>query len=168
MPHTAIISIGSNLGDRRSWLTQATQALAALPETALKCCSSLYESEPVGVAAEHRHKTFLNAVLIVETGLTPQDFSNAIHQIEEQLLRVRATPNQPRSIDIDIIAFDNIISPDPNLTLPHPRAHLRRFVLQPLSEINPKFIIPGQTATVTMLLQALPEKPEVKRISGEL
>ncbi|MFA7172150.1 MAG: 2-amino-4-hydroxy-6-hydroxymethyldihydropteridine diphosphokinase [Kiritimatiellia bacterium] len=166
MPHTAILSIGSNLGDRKGWLAQAVQALAALPKTKLKRCSSLYESEPVEVAAEHRNKAFINAVLIIETELTSQQFSNAVHQIEEQLLRVRQTPNQPRTIDIDIITFDNIISSDSNLTLPHPRAHLRRFVLQPLAELNPKFIVPGQTATVATLLAALPERSEVKRIEA--
>lgn len=161
-PHTAVLALGSNLGDRVSWLAQALQALTALPGTKLTRCSSLYESEPVEVAAKDQDKPFINAVLLIETGLTPTQLSNSVHQIEEQLLRTRQRPNQPRTIDIDIITFDNIISSDLHLTLPHPRAHLRRFVLQPLAEINPKFIIPGQTATVKALLESLPENPAVK------
>ncbi len=165
-PHIAILSLGSNLGDRVRWLTKAMQALGALSATRIAARSSLYETEPVDVIAEHREKSFLNAVLIIETDLSPQQLSAAMHQIEADLQRTRNLPRQPRTIDIDIIAFDQQISADPELTLPHPRAHLRRFVLQPLAELTPELLLPGQTRSVADLLNALPEKPAVQLYLG--
>ena len=169
MPETlykAILSLGSNIGNRAEWLIKATEAVAKLPETSIAARSSIYETEAVDVPAEFKEQSFLNAVLIVETTLTPKQLSEAIHQIEDQLHRTREISNQPRTIDIDIIAFDNIISDDKELTLPHPRAHLRRFVLQPLAEIVPEFILPGQNTTVSDLLGKLPKKPAAEVAAG--
>jgi len=160
-PHTAILSLGSNLGDRADQLAQAVQALAALPQTKMPHRSSLYESEPVDVLEAFSDMNFLNAAVILETGLSAPELSDAIHQIEDNLQRTRTLPNQPRTIDIDIIAFDQLVSDDPELTLPHPRAHLRRFVLQPLAELEPEIILPGQKLNVAELLKALPGKPAV-------
>lgn len=154
-PHKAILSLGSNIGDRADWLTRATEAIAALPSTRIIARSSLYKTEAVNVPAEFKDQSFLNAVLIVETTLSPKQLSKAVHQIEDQLQRTRDIPNQPRTIDIDIITFDNLISDDKDLTLPHPRAHLRGFVLHPLAELAPNLILPGQKATVTELLALL-------------
>ncbi len=160
--HKAILSLGSNISDRAGWLTQAAEAISGLPSTRITARSSIYETEAVDVPAEFREQAFLNAVLIVETALTAKQLSKVVHQIEDQLQRTRDIPNQPRTIDIDIITFDNLVSDDKELTLPHPRTHLRRFVLQPLSEIEPKFILPDQSETVSELLCKLPTPHSVK------
>ena len=163
---TAILSLGSNLGDRAAWLSRAADAIESLPDTHITARSSIYETEPVDVPDEFKDKTFFNAVLLIETTLTPDELSDSVHRIEDQLQRTRLTPNQPRTIDIDLITFDGLISGNPLLTLPHPQSHLRRFVLQPLTEIAPDFILPEQTVPVHALLPQLPEIPAV-RISSE-
>lgn len=160
-PHTAILSLGSNIGDRAGWLRKAAEAIAKMPGIQISARSSLYETEAVDVPEEFMGESFLNAVLIIETTLTPEQLSDAVHSIEDQLQRTRNIPNQPRTIDIDIITFGDLISDDVNLTLPHPRAHLRRFVLQPLAEIIPEFILLGQTASVSDILKALQNEPTV-------
>ncbi len=107
---------------------------------------------------------FLNCVVIVATRLTPGSFSTVIHAVEDRLGRMRSdTPNRPRTIDIDILAFDDLRCVSPLLTLPHPRAHDRRFVLQPLADLRPGFVFPGDTLTVSELLRTLPPEPRVKR-----
>ena len=157
--HTAILSLGSNLGDRAAWLSRAAAAVAQLPGTRITARSSLYETEPVDVPAEHADKPFLNAVLIIATQLDSEELSVAVHTIEDQLERSRETYNSPRTIDIDIIAFDREIRVAPKLTLPHPGAIQRRFVLQPLAEIAPDYTLPGQKKSVSELLEHLPESP---------
>ena len=160
--HTAILSLGSNLGNRSRWLSKASEEIEALPDTRITNRSSILETEPIDVPEEFSALPFLNAVLIIETTLTPQQLSESIHTIENTLQRTRSTPNAPRTIDIDIITFDNIKSDDPTLTLPHPRAHQRRFVLQPLAEIAPEFTLPGQELTVSELLDNLPGTSIIK------
>jgi 2-amino-4-hydroxy-6-hydroxymethyldihydropteridine diphosphokinase len=160
--HNVIVSLGSNLGDRLHWISQATDLITKLPQTRVTARSSIYETEPVGVDAASRDKLFLNAVLQLSSSLSPAQLLAATQQIETQLLRTRSAPNQPRTVDIDIITFDDIESDAPNLTLPHPRAALRRFVLQPLAEINPGCILPGNQFTVSEILEKLPPYPSVK------
>lgn len=160
--HQAILSLGSNIGDRAEWLIRATAAIAALPNTQICARSSIYETEAMDVPAEFREQAFLNKVLMIETSLSAEQLSTHVHAIEKQLERTRAILNQPRTIDIDIITFDNLISNDQELTLPHPRAHQRRFVLQPLVEIAPHFTLPGQMVSATDLLKRLPDEPSVK------
>jgi len=160
--HSAILSLGSNLGNRAAWLTKATNSIAELPGTQINARSSIYETEPVDVPDQFNNESFLNAVIIIETQLTASRLSDSIHRIEDQLQRTRGIPNQPRTIDIDIITFDDLISDATGLTLPHPRAHLRRFVLQPLAEIEPDLILPGQKEDITTLLRSLPDLPSVK------
>ncbi len=164
--HEAILSLGSNQGDRLAWLKQAGLELLALPDTRCVAVSSVYETEPVGVPPEFAGQLFLNCVVIVSTRLTPESFSTAIHAIEDRFGRTRGdTPNLPRAIDIDIVAFDDLCSATPSLTLPHPRARARRFVLQPLADLRPDFVFPGDTKTVSDLLSALPPDPRVSRIA---
>jgi len=107
---------------------------------------------------------FLNLVVIVETHLSPAAFLDAIHAIEADLHRVRdVAPNTPRTLDIDIVSFGDRIVSAPDLTLPHPRAHTRRFVLQPLADLQPDYCLPGDSQTVASLLKTLPSKPSVAR-----
>ena len=159
---TAILSLGSNLGDRLAHLMQAREALAQLPQTRLVAASRVYETEPVGVADACRELQYLNAIVILETALDVHVFSDAMHAIETRQGRQRtADRNAPRVIDIDLISCGDIILNEPDLQLPHPRAHLRRFVCEPLSELLPELILPGQTQPMRELLAQLPATPRV-------
>lgn len=162
--HDVVLSLGSNQGDRFAWLTRAREALEAWPEIRLLACSPVYETEPDGVPQAFALHRFLNQVVLVTTILAPEVFSNAVHAIEERLGRTRgAVPGSPRTIDIDIIAFGTLRSDAPELTLPHPRARLRRFVLQPLADLRPELVLPGDTRSVSDLLRSLPPGPAVRR-----
>jgi 2-amino-4-hydroxy-6-hydroxymethyldihydropteridine diphosphokinase len=153
---TAILSLGSNIEPRKSFIEKAVQELAALPGTQHLCCSSIHETEPVGVPEAERGLFFLNAVVVLQTSLSVQAFSKAIHAIEERLGRTRTgVYGTARTLDIDIIAFGDTIMSTPDLTLPHPRAHHRAFVLNPLAELLPDYVLPGHQQTVTQLLNRL-------------
>ena len=132
----AIVSLGSNLEPRADHLKRAIAALSSLPETRFVKASSVIETEPVDVPPEFAALKFLNQVAIFETNLDPFDFSRRMHAIEDDLGRVRMVRNGPRTIDIDLIDFGGKVINTPELTLPHPRAHLRDFVLRPLVELG--------------------------------
>ena len=132
----AIVSLGSNLEPRDSYLDRAREALAALPETRVIAASSVLETEPVDVPDEYADLTFLNQVVVCETGLDAQDFARRMHAIEDALGRVRLVKNGPRTIDIDLVDFGGMVLETPELTLPHPRAHERDFVMRPLAELG--------------------------------
>lgn len=168
MPHPteAVLSLGSNQGDRLAWLNRAVAALSAWPGIRLLERSPVYETDPVGAPPAFAGHRYLNQVVIVATTLAAEAFSDAVHAVESQLGRTRgAVPNLPRTIDIDIIAWGALRSGSPALTLPHPRARERRFVLQPLADLRPGYVLPGETRTVSDLLRALPEAPRVARFS---
>ena len=129
----AIVSLGSNIEPRVEYLSRAVDALAAFPETKLVAASGAIETEPVDVPPEFRHMKFLNQLLVLETALDPIGFSRRMHAIETAIGRVRTVRNGPRTIDIDLIDFDGIKMDTPELTLPHPRAASRDFVMRPLS-----------------------------------
>jgi len=132
----AIVSLGSNIEPRAEYLKQALAALSALPETHFVKASSVIETEPVDVPAEFASQKFRNQVAVFETGLEPMDFSRRMHAIEDDLGRVRTVRNGPRTIDIDLIDFGGIVLNTSELTLPHPRAHARDFVVNPLRELG--------------------------------
>ena len=132
----AAVSLGSNLGDRGSNLAAALAAMAEFPETRLVQASSVVETEPVGVPPEYANLKFLNQAAVFETNLSADEFSRRMHAVEDALGRVRTVRNAPRTIDIDLIDFGGIVRDDPELTLPHPRAKERDFVLDPLAEIG--------------------------------
>jgi 2-amino-4-hydroxy-6-hydroxymethyldihydropteridine diphosphokinase len=153
---TAILSLGSNIEPRKTFIEKAVQELAALPGTHHLRCSSIHETEPVGVPEAESKLLFLNAVVVLQTSLSPQVFSTAIHAIEDRLGRTRTGEHgAARTLDIDIIVFGDTIMNTPNLTLPHPHAHHRAFVLQPLAELFPYYVLPGHQQTVTQLLNRL-------------
>ncbi len=159
-----MLSLGSNQGDRLEWLNQASEALNICPGIRVLDRSPVYETEPVDVPSVFADRLYLNKILIVTTTLKPEVFSSAIHEIEHQLGRMRErTLNLPRTLDIDIITLGNLRSDSPSLTLPHPRARVRRFVLQPLADLRPDLILPGEHLTVTELLRSLPETPRVTK-----
>ena len=132
----AVVALGSNAGLREDFLSKAVVALSALPETRLVAASSVIETEPVDVPAAFADMKFLNQVVVLETGLAVEDFSRRMHAIEDGLGRVRTVRNGPRTIDLDLIDFGGLVRNDPELTLPHPRATERSFVMEPLRELG--------------------------------
>ena len=131
-----IVSLGSNLEPRADYLKRAVVALSSLPETRFVQASRVIETEPVGVPEEFAALKFLNQVAVFETMLDPFGFSRRMHAIEDDLGRVRTVRNGPRTIDIDLIDFGGQAIDTPELTLPHPRAHRRSFVQEPLRELG--------------------------------
>ena len=131
-----LVSLGSNIEPRADYLKRAIAALSSLPETRFVKASSVIETEPVDVPPEFTALKFLNQVAVYETALDPFAFSRRMHSIEDDLGRVRTVRNGPRTIDIDLIDFGGQIIDTPELTLPHPRAHLRPFVQEPLKELG--------------------------------
>lgn len=132
----AIISLGSNLEPRADHLATAREALAAFPSTRVTAVSSVIETEPVDVPVEFATLKFLNQIVVCETDLTAEDFARRMHAVEDALGRVRTVRNGPRTIDLDLIDFGGQVIETPELTLPHPRARQRAFVMQPLAELG--------------------------------
>lgn len=128
----AFLSLGSNLGERAEHLGAAREALSALPATRIVAVSRVYETEPQDVEDQD---AFLNQVVCVETGLQPLDLLHQCQRIEREHGRVRTLRFGPRTLDIDILLFQDAESDDPELTLPHPRMVTRAFVLIPLAEV---------------------------------
>ena len=140
-PSRAVVSLGSNVEPRAEHLQCALAALSALPGTRLAASSSVIETEPVDVPPEFAEMRFLNQAAVFETTLEVHDFSRRMHAVEDALGRVRTVRNGPRTIDLDLIDFGGLRLDEPELTLPHPRAHLRDFVLRPLAELGINDII---------------------------
>ena len=136
----AVLSVGANLGDRLGTLQRCVQVIAGLPDTDVLAISPVYETTPVGGPPQ---PDYLNAVLLIQTGLPPRDLLDAVHGIEAGFGRVRAERFGPRTLDIDIISYAGQVSDDPELTLPHPRAHERAFVLAPWHDIDRAAELPG-------------------------
>ena len=130
----AFVALGSNLGDRAAYLRAARQGLAALPDTALIAASRIYETAPQDRLDQ---PAFLNQVVCLETALTPAQLFAECQEIERQAGRERLQRFAPRTLDVDILLFQDAQSDDPALTLPHPRLWQRAFVLVPLAEIWP-------------------------------
>jgi 2-amino-4-hydroxy-6-hydroxymethyldihydropteridine diphosphokinase len=152
----AFVALGSNLGDSIEIVRQAMERLQSLSSAPLMR-SSLVKTMPVDCPPNS--PPFINAVagLLPLPGETPESLFSRLREIEILFGRQRKKIlNEPRALDLDLIAFDSRILNAPGLILPHPRAHLRRFVLQPLSEIGPDFILPGHVKTVRELLLSLP------------
>ena len=163
--HRVVLSVGSNLGDRLGTLQGCVQAIGGLPETDVLAISPVYETAPVGGPSQ---PDYLNAVLVIETGLAPRDLLAATQRIEADFGRIRAERFGPRTLDIDIISYDEEISDDPVLTLPHPRAHERAFVLAPWHDVDPAAILPGRgpVATLAGALLAGPGRAGLRRQPG--
>jgi len=159
-----IIALGSNLNDSQKIVLDAMARLQVFSdEPVLK--SSLWQTSPVDCPPDS--PKFVNAVvgLTPKENETPESLLKKLRELEIEFGRKPKTVlNEPRSLDLDLIAFENEIRNSPELTLPHPRSHLRRFVLQPLSEIAPDLILPGQGKTVSELLAALSSDETITKL----
>ena len=157
------VALGSNVGDRFGNLRVARDAILALPDVKQPILSSaIYETEPVD--CEPGAEKFLNAVMEFDYEREPGSLVEQIIRIEEELGRRSAHPkNISRTIDIDLLYCGERKLEDARLQLPHPRMHLRSFVLQPLADIRPELILPGQIKTVGELLADLKESANVVR-----
>ena len=158
------LSLGSNLGDRIGYLQQSTSLLSAHPDINIISTSSFYESEPWQMNSEN---WFVNAIVQLSTTLSPLDLLSECQRIENQLGRKRNADSRyiDRTIDIDIIFYDNIIINTPTLTIPHKHFHRRVFMLIPMLEIAPDFVHPFFGKTVENLYEAIDE-PEMVYLYG--
>lgn len=139
MAETAYLGLGSNLGDRLENLRSAVRLIASARGVTVRRSSRVYETEPVGP----RQPPFLNAVVEVRTDLDPRGLLEACRAVEDELGRVRAERWGPRTIDVDLLSFDELTLDEPDLVVPHPRMHERGFVLVPLLELDLDPMLPG-------------------------
>lgn len=160
---TAFVALGSNLRDPDWQVRQAIREIDEIPETALVKISSLYQTAPVGIVDQ---PPFVNAVVQVETTLSPHDLLTHLTEIEQRHGRVRGEKNGPRTLDLDILLFNEWAIDDERLVTPHPRMHQRPFVLVPLLEIAPDVFIPDR-GFARLLLATLDARDVCKLDDGQ-
>ncbi|GGX50778.1 2-amino-4-hydroxy-6-hydroxymethyldihydropteridine diphosphokinase [Streptomyces chartreusis] len=149
-PKRAVISLGSNLGNRLETLQGAIDALEDTPGVRIKGVSPVYETEPWGVEPGSQ-PSYFNAVVVLKTTLPPSSLLERAHAVEEAFHRVRDERWGARTLDVDIVSYADVVSDDPHLTLPHPRAHERAFVLAPWHDLEPEAQLPGRGAVAELL-----------------
>jgi 2-amino-4-hydroxy-6-hydroxymethyldihydropteridine diphosphokinase len=162
-PPLALIAIGANIGNPVATVLRAVERLADLSAGPI-LRSSLWRTTPVDCPPGT--PPFVNAAVAIVplTDETPESLLQKLLAIENEFGRTRPGHNAPRTLDLDLIAFGTETRQSADLTLPHPRAHARRFVLQPLAEIVPAFLLPGHNATIAELLATLPEGERIERL----
>jgi 2-amino-4-hydroxy-6-hydroxymethyldihydropteridine diphosphokinase len=160
-PEIVFLSLGSNVGDREKNLRTA---IAALPELGVKIkkVSSIYETEPVDLLDQ---PWFLNCVVEGETTVQPATVLRELRELERQMGSKKLLPRGPRLIDLDILVYGERTIDSPELRVPHPRMHLRRFVLAPLAEIAPDLKHPTWSGTAAQLLNGLSDDSVVKKLA---
>jgi 2-amino-4-hydroxy-6-hydroxymethyldihydropteridine diphosphokinase len=156
------LSLGSNVGDRQRHLREALSRLDS--QGRILSLSSFYETEPVEFADQ---AWFLNCAAALETAQRPQELLANILGIEQDMGRRRTWEKGPRTIDIDILMLGDTVINTPDLTIPHPSMHERRFVLEPLAEIAPQALHPVSKKTVRQLLDELPAGQEVRKMENQ-
>lgn len=145
----AYVGLGSNLGDRERMLWGAVHMLAFNPEVDVVAVSSIRETDPVGFADQPR---FLNAAAAVDTELDPRALLDLLLSVERELGRMREGSRfGPRTIDLDLLLYGDEVVDEPGLTVPHPRLHERRFVLEPLAELDPDLTVPEKGSVQALL-----------------
>ena len=135
---TAYLAIGSNLGDRLAYLQGALVGLREAPEVEVVAWSRVYETAPIGGPEQD---AFLNAVISIDTSLDPYALLDVAHQLERDAERLRTVRWGPRTLDVDVLLFGDVVLDDPVLTIPHPRMWDRAFVLIPLLDVHPELIV---------------------------
>lgn len=147
----AYVGLGSNLGDRERMLWGAVHMLAFNPEVDVVAVSSIRETDPVGFADQPR---FLNAAVAIETELEPRAVLDLLLSVERELGRTRDGPRfGPRTIDLDLLLYGAEVIDEPGLAVPHPRLHERRFVLEPLAELDPDLTVPEKGPVQALLAE---------------
>ena len=162
MTQTVYLSLGSNVGNRAKNLQDAIAALHKA-NVQVVCVSSVYETEPVDYLDQ---AWFLNIAVEAKTELSALDLLYALRGIETQMGSKKAIPKGPRLIDMDILLYGDKVFDTPELQIPHPRMHLRRFVLEPLAEIAPDVRNPVSSQTVSEMLARTPDKSVVRVVSS--
>ncbi len=161
------IALGSNLGDRLRNLRAGRDAVMTLPGVSSPLLAScVYETEPVGTGPDAG--AFLNAVIEVDYAGQPLALLDGLQQIEAAMGRPSKRPrNAPRTLDLDILYVGNLVLANDEIVIPHPRLHIRRFVLQPLHDIRPELLLPGQQSTVRELFSTLSDPAAVGEFAKE-
>ena len=164
MVNTAYIGIGSNQGDAFSNCTVAIDRICASKKIRLLKQSSYYRTEPWGYRDQEH---FINLVIKVQTSFALPELLDFLQSLERELGRTKTIPWGPRTIDLDILFYNNDISTSPRLTIPHPHIGNRGFVLIPLEEIDPHLVHPVYRKTVTQLLDSLDDSSGVTKLDKE-
>jgi 2-amino-4-hydroxy-6-hydroxymethyldihydropteridine diphosphokinase len=146
-----VLALGSNLGDRQDILQGAVDAIVGLPGVRVTAVSPVYETVPVGGPAQ---PDYLNAIVLADAARPARELLDRLHEIEAAFDRVRVVRWGPRTLDIDVVDFGGERSDDPGLTLPHPRAHERAFVLGPWRDVDPDAALPGHGPVAELLAKA--------------
>ena len=155
--------LGSNVGGRLRLLSQAKTLILMDPRVRFADQSPVYETEPVGVQEQYRTMKFLNAVLVVESPYTAEEWLPKIKRVEDVLQRVRTGDrNAPRTMDVDLLFCGEQIVDSDLLQVPHPRWAERRFVVQPLADVRPDLILPGTKKTVQEILSLIPDQGDIR------
>ncbi|MDX3689829.1 2-amino-4-hydroxy-6-hydroxymethyldihydropteridine diphosphokinase [Streptomyces europaeiscabiei] len=165
-PRRAVLSLGSNLGNRLENLQGAIDALEDTPGVRIKAVSPVYETEPWGVAPGSQ-PSYFNAVVVLKTTLPPSSLLERAQAVEEAFHRVRDERWGPRTLDVDIVTYADVVSDDPALFLPHPRAHERAFVLAPWHDVEPEARL-GDRGPVALLLDGITHEGVSPRADLEL
>ncbi|MCW2917686.1 MAG: 2-amino-4-hydroxy-6-hydroxymethyldihydropteridin epyrophosphokinae [Actinomycetia bacterium] len=146
--YRTVLSLGSNLGDRLDNLQEAIDALFDAPSLTFVALSPVYETAPWGGIEQ---PDFLNVVVMADTRIPPETLLDRVLSIEDSMRRERVIRWGPRTLDIDIVTFGDIVSSGPDLTLPHPHAHERAFVLVPWADIDPDAVLPGHGSVAALV-----------------
>ncbi|MDR2786989.1 MAG: 2-amino-4-hydroxy-6-hydroxymethyldihydropteridine diphosphokinase [Candidatus Accumulibacter sp.] len=160
----SFVALGANLADPVAQVRAAFTALSRLSGSRLLRASSLYRTAPVGIRGQ---PDFINAVAALETSLAPQALLSALLAIEAQFGRRRDFPHAPRTLDLDLLLYDAETIDTPELKVPHPRMHLRAFVLAPLTEIAPDCRIPGRGSAAAWLVAVFRGQKFEKTVSED-
>lgn len=156
------IGFGSNVGDRVDFCDRAVTLLSLLPHSQLTGVSLLYEAEPVHDGADPGEGWFLNGVVQLETHITPASLLSVLREIERSLGRDQDNRSGPRTIDLDMLFYGDRVINEAGLVVPHPRLHQRRFVLMPLSELDPLLVHPVKQRSVNQMLADVGDRSEVR------
>lgn len=162
---TTFIGFGSNLGDRQEFCDRAIALMNLLPLSQVTGVSSYYETEPVDPEGKHKEHWFYNGVVRLNTSLSPTRLFDILQETERSLGRGEDNRQGPRTMDFDILLFGQQQIDQPRLTIPHPRLHQRRFVLEPLVELDSDYMHPVLHRSMQELLDSLKDSSRVNKLS---
>ena len=161
--HRFGIALGSNLGDREANLKRGLEMLVVRIRPSSVMAGGIYETDPVDCAPGTQ--AFLNTVVEMEADVSARELHEQLQAVEQAMGRpTLREKNSPRTLDLDLLYAGDFVSGDPVLTVPHPRLHLRRFVLQPLADIRPALVLPGRSQSIAELLAGLKDDPSEVRL----